>query len=185
MRVPSHTIKIVIAVGLAATLLGACKSSSDGSDTSTNSSSEDNTTTMSGCNIERPDSTSDEGGPFTDIQTEVLIPCGWPEDQVGVMGKNATYWLSPFNGPNLVPEGTCIFWVYNAQHTTSYVTPTILSESDVTISASYMAADGTNMGFAPGSVTVDNIYQVTPEFILSLRDNENIDLSECGKTTPA
>jgi len=185
MQVLSHTIKVVVAVGLTATLLGACESSSNESDTSTNPSSEGTTTTMSGCDIERPDSTSDEGGPFTDIQTEVLIPCGWPEDQVGVLGKNAAYWLSPFNGPNLVPEGTCIFWVYNSQHTTSYVTPTILSESDVTIRASYMGADGTNLGFAPGSVTVDDIYQVTPEFILSLLNSEDIDLSECGKTTPA
>jgi len=101
------------------------------------------------------------------------------------MGKNAAYWLSPFNGTKLVPEGTCMFWVYNARHTTSYVDPTILSKSKITIRASYMGPDGRNNGFAPGSVTVNDIYQVTPAFVLSLRDNKHIDLSKCGKTTPA
>jgi len=193
MRViPRSILQFVVSAGLVASL-AACGQSSGSSDpatkpTSGNSpqaptaSGNENTP---GCNIKRPDSVSDEGGPFNDIKTDVLVPCGWPQDQVGVMGKNATYWLSPFNGTKLVPEGTCMFWVYNARHKTSYVSPTILSKSKVTIRASYMAADGSNKGFAPGSVTVDDIYQVTPEFIRSLRDNKRIDLSKCGKTTPA
>ena len=180
MRTLSRTIKVIAVAGLAAALV-ACGASSDES----GASGEDGTTAASGCDIERPDGGTDEGEPFTDIKAEVLVPCGWPDNQVGVMGKNATYWLSPFNGTELVPEGTCMFWVYNAQHETSYVSPTILSKSDVTIRASYQAADGSNEGFAPGSITVDDIYQVTPEFIMSLLDNKHIDLSECGKTTPA
>lgn len=196
MRViPRSAIKLTVAVGLA-TALVACGSSSSGSDVSTNSPSEESSQSSStasdsgseaaaGCDIERPDSVTDEGGPFNDIKTDVLMPCGWPEDQIGVMGTNATYWLSPFNGRKLVPEGTCMFWVYNARHEKSYVNPTILSKSKVTIRASYMGPDGTNEGFAPGSVTVDNIYQVTPAYIMSLLDNKHIDLSMCGKTTPA
>jgi hypothetical protein len=79
----------------------------------------------------------------------------------------------------------CKFWVYNAKHDKSFVSPTILSKSKVTIRASYMAVDGSNEGFAPGPVTVDDIYHVTPAFVLSLRDNKDLDLSKCGKTTPA
>jgi hypothetical protein len=182
--------KFIAAASLAASVV-ACGTSSDGSADADKSppsaaASADGSTAqaMTGCDIKRPDSVTDEGGPFTDLKADVLMPCGWPDDQVGVMGKNATYWLSPFNGTKLVPEGTCMFWVYNARHTTSYVSPTILSKSKVTIRASYMGPDGRNKGFAPGSVTVDDIYQVTPKFVLSLRDNKSIDLSKCGKTTP-
>jgi len=197
MRImPRGTIQFACGAALAV-LLAACSSSSGGSSSavatdggasqpaSATAGGGDEAAPTVGCNVKRPDSVTDEGGPFNDIKADVLVPCGWPSDEVGVMGKNATYWLSPFNGTKLVPEGTCMFWVYNARHETSYVSPTILSKSKVTIRASYMGPDGANNGFAPGSVTVDDIYQVTREYVLSLRDNKHIDLSKCGKTTPA
>lgn len=189
-------VKLAFIAGLAASLVACGGSSPENSSGGTAPTGEPSQSApvvpddggvkkTAGCDIERPDDVDEEGGPFNDIKTDVLVPCGWPEDQVGVMGKNATYWLSPFNGTKLVPEGTCMFWVYNARHETSYVSPHILSKSKITIKASYMGPDGTNKGFAPGSVTVNDIYQVTPELILSLRDNKHIDLSKCGKTTPA
>jgi len=188
----SDGVKLALTAGLAAVLVacGGASSSTDGAakpggNPSSAAAGTNKASQAAGCNIQRPNVDDPEGAPFTDIKTDVLMSCGWPEDQVGVMGRNATYWLSPFNGRKLIPEGTCMFWVYNAQHTTSYVDPRIMSKSKITIRASYMGADGHNNGFAPGSVTVDDIYQVTPKFVLSLRDNKHIDLSKCGKTTPA